>query len=142
MREIYENRIQKLQEVLKNIDKLDRANKINVLSLILTVLRSEVHGWFNWIFDPRVQLAIGDDELTELIKEFGNILLKILELDIKYISKKVEERVKTSEGLRQIIEFAESYGYSYDYYSQLQTRISEEISRSEKKLKELDRLYA
>jgi len=134
----YENRIAKLREILKNLDKYDRANKINILSLILTILRSEIHMWCNWILDPRVQLSITDEDLKNLINIFGNFLIKINELNIEYTRKGIENRVYKEEDLKRIIEFAKSYGYSYEYFQQF---TKEKNVEERKVVKEFDKLY-
>ena len=100
-----------IEQVEKEIAKIkgweieDRLSIVAALTYCNSAIASSVNGWNSWLTNALVMEKFNEEELREILKEFSNLAIKWLELDLKYTKllmgrqkKKKEEADKKKVG--------------------------------------------
>ena len=79
-----------IREVEKEIKRIkdwkinDRLSIVAALTYCNSAVASSVNGWNSWLTNALVMEKFSEEELKEILREFTELAIKWLELDLKY----------------------------------------------------------
>ena len=92
-----------IKEVEKEINKIknwkidDRLSMVAALTYCNSAVASSVNGWNSWLTNALVMEKFNEEELKEILKEFTELAIKWLELDLKYTKLLMKRQKKKKE---------------------------------------------
>ena len=92
-----------IREVEKEINKIktwkieDRLSIVAALTYCNSSVASSVNGWTSWLTNALIMEKFKEEELKEIFKEFTELTIKWLELDLKYTKLLMERQKEKKE---------------------------------------------
>lgn len=78
----------KALEEIKKLDPKDRLGFYASLIRMNSALFESVRGWDSWLRNPTFIDTFAEEELMEIYKEFKDICIRFLEVDVNWTGKK------------------------------------------------------